>query len=123
MGAHAVAAQPAGRGKFEHAGKTAVIGQEQQAFGVDVEAADRQDARQFVRQVVKDRRAAFRIGIGGHQSGRLVVEPQACALDAADRVSIHFDMVGKRRVDDRRVENDAVELDAAFHDHALDITA
>ena len=104
MGAHAVAAQPAGRWQLEHAGKAAVIGQQQQAFGVDVEAADGQDARQIFGQIVEDGRAALRVGIGRHQAGRLVVEPEARALDAADRHAVHFDAVGEGHVDDGRVQ-------------------
>ncbi len=123
VGAHAVAAQPAGRRQFEHAGETAVIGQQQQAFGIDVEAADGQDARQVVRQVFEDRRAALRVGIGRHQAGRLVVEPEARALDAADRHAVHFDAVGEGDVDDGGIQHRAVHADAAFHDHALDIAA
>ena len=43
--AHAVAAEPAGGGKLQHAREPAVVGEEQQALGVDVEPADRHDAR------------------------------------------------------------------------------
>ena len=123
MGAHAVAAQPAGCRQFEHARKAAVIGQQQQAFGVDVEAADRHDARQAFRQVVENGRAAFRIGVGGHQAGRLVVEPQAGALYAADRHAVDLDAVGQRGVDDGRLQKRAVQPHAAFGNHALDIAA
>src|SRR5205807_5596788 len=42
--AHAIAAQPPRRRQFEHAGKTAVIGQEQQAFGVQIEPANADQA-------------------------------------------------------------------------------
>ncbi len=45
-GAHAVAAQPAGGGQFEHALQATIIGDEQQALGVDIEPADGDDARQ-----------------------------------------------------------------------------
>ncbi len=123
VGADAVATQPAGGRQFQHAGKAAVVGQQQQAFGVDVEAADRHDARQVVRQVVEYGIAAFRIGIGGHQAGRLVVEPQTGALDTTDRHAIDLDLVRQGDVDDRAVELHAVQLDAAFHDHPLDIAA
>ncbi len=41
MGADAIAAQPAGVGQFERARQPAVIGQQQQALGVEVEPADR----------------------------------------------------------------------------------
>ena len=43
--ADAIAAEPAGGGQFEHALQAAVVGEEQQPLGVDVEAADGQHAR------------------------------------------------------------------------------
>ena len=60
--AHAIAPQPAGRGQFEHAREAAVIGQEQQAFGVEVEPADADEARQVLRQALEDGRPALRVG-------------------------------------------------------------
>ena len=45
-GADAISAQPAGGGQFEDALQAAVIGEQQQALGVDVEPADGDDARQ-----------------------------------------------------------------------------
>ena len=53
--AHAVAAQPAGRRQFEHARQPAVIGEQQQALGVDVEPADADQPRQVLRQRAEDR--------------------------------------------------------------------
>ena len=88
VGAHAVAAQPAGRGQLEHAREAAVIGEEQQALGVDVEPADGDDARQ-VRRAARRRRSA------GPRGSRAVVtsprglwiepEPRALARRAAAR--------------------------------------
>ncbi len=49
--AHAVAAQPAGLRQFQHAGEAAVIGQQQQALGADIEPADADQARQVARAV------------------------------------------------------------------------
>ena len=72
MGADAVAPQPAGVGQFQRAGETAVIGQQQQALGVEIEPADRDQPRQAFRQIVEHRRPSFRIGMGGHQAARLV---------------------------------------------------
>nr|CAI0336319.1 hypothetical protein SHINE37_40173 [Rhizobiaceae bacterium] len=123
VGAHAVAPQPAGGRQLQHAREAAVIGQEQEAFGVDVEAADGHDARQVLGQVLENGRAALGVGIGRHQAGRLVVEPEARALDAADRHAVHFDMIGKRGVEHGRVQHRAVHADPALHDHALDIAA
>ncbi|MNI26654.1 hypothetical protein D3C73_803640 [compost metagenome] len=122
MGAHAVASQPAGGRQFERARQTAVIGQKQQAFGVDVEAADGENPRQAFRQVVEHGRATFRIGIGRHQATGLVVEPKTGALDAADRHAIHFDLVFQRHVDHRCIERLAVQCDATFEDHPLHVT-
>ena len=72
VGADAVAAEPAGRRQFEDAGEAAVIGEEQEALGVDVEAADGDDARQVRRQRGEDRRPAFGVAGGGDQAFRLV---------------------------------------------------
>ena len=121
MGAHAVAPQPASGRQFQHAGKTAIVGEQQQAFGIDIETADGEHTRQFTRQIVEDGRAAFRVGIGRHQTGGLVVKPQARALGAANRHAVDFDLVGQRGVHHRRIQLDAVQRYAAFHDHALDI--
>ena len=44
--AHAIAPEPGGGGKLQHARQAAVVGQKDQSFAVDVEPADRDDARQ-----------------------------------------------------------------------------
>ena len=58
MRPHAIAAQPAGRGQFQHPREPAVVGEQQEPFGVDVEPADRDEARQVRRQRRENRRAA-----------------------------------------------------------------
>ena len=78
--AHAIAAQPPGRRQFEHARKPAVIGEQQQAFGIDVEPADADQPRQVFRQRPEDRVAPLRIGMRGHQAARLVIEEKPRAL-------------------------------------------
>ena len=80
MRAHAIAAQPAGRGQFEHAREAAVVGQQQQPLGVDVEPADRDDARQILGQRVEDGRAALGVARGRDEPARLVEEEQTRAL-------------------------------------------
>ena len=123
MGAHAVAAQPAGGRKLQHPRQPAIIGKQQKAFGIDIETADGEHARQVFRQIVEHGRTAFRIGIGRHQTGRLVIEPEPRALDATDRHAVHLDAVGKRGIHHRRFQHRTVEADPAFHDHPLDIAA
>ena len=66
MDAHAVAAQPAGGGQFEDAGEPAVIGEEEETLGVDVEAADGDHPRHV-------RRAAREKTVGRPSGSRLVV--------------------------------------------------
>ena len=80
VGAHLVAAQPAGVGMGDDAGKPAVVGEEQQTLGVDVEPADRHHAGQILGQIVEDGRAALGVARRGHEPARLVVEPEARAL-------------------------------------------
>ena len=62
MRAHAIAPQPAGRGQFERAREPAVIGEQQQPLGVEVEPADADQARQVLRQRAEDGRPPLRVG-------------------------------------------------------------
>ena len=92
--AHAIAPQPAGRRQFEHARQPAVIGEQQQAFGVEVEPADADQPRQVLRQRAEDGRPPLRVGMGGHQAARLVVEEQPRALAPRQRLAVDRDAVG-----------------------------
>ncbi len=71
MGADAVAAQPAGGGQRQNAGEAAVIGEEEETLGVDVEAADGDDARQVLGRFSK---------MVGRPSGSLVVVTSPAGL-------------------------------------------
>src|SRR5690606_30707790 len=119
--AHAVAAQPAGRRQLEHAGETAIVGEQDQALGVNVEAADSDETRQAFRQHIEDGLAAFRIAAGRHHAGRLVEQEQARALDRRDFLAVEFDLVGRLHVDRGRGQHLAIHLDAAVDDQALGI--
>ena len=57
----------------EAVGERAVVGQEQHAGGVGVEAADRDDSRRVVDQL-DDGRPAAGVAGGGDDAGRLVQE-------------------------------------------------
>ena len=54
MRAHAVAAQPGGGGKLQHPRQAAVVGEQDQPFGINVEPPDRDEARQILGQIVED---------------------------------------------------------------------
>src|SRR3546814_1987328 len=75
--AHAVAAQPAARRQLQLPLEGAVVGQQQQAFGVDVEPPDRLQARQLGGQAVEHRGAALRVVRRGDLAARLVVAEEA----------------------------------------------
>ena len=113
IGAHAVATQPAGRGQLEHASEPAVIGQQQQAFGVDVEAADGDEARQVFRQRVEDGRAALGIVIRGDEAARLVEHEQARAFARGQRLAVDGDAIFLRHIDGGRRQHFAIHRDAA----------
>ena len=86
--AGAVGALDAGGGQLELALELAVGGEQQQPFGVQVEPADRHDARQALGQAIVDGRAALGVALGGEQAGRLVVAEQAGGLGRADRLAV-----------------------------------
>jgi hypothetical protein len=103
----------------DDAGKPAVIGEQQQAFRVDVEPAHRHHAGQVLGQVVEHGGAAFRILRRGHEAARLVVEPQAGALLGGQGLPVHGDRVGGGHVDGGALQHLAVEGHAAFGDQNL----
>ena len=94
--AHAVAPQPAGRRQFEHARERAVIGEEEEPLGVEVEPADADQAGQILRQALEDGRPALRVGVRGHQPARLVVEKQPRAFALRQRLAVDADAVAAR---------------------------
>src|SRR5581483_2432820 len=115
-GAHAIAPQPARLRQFEDARETAVIGEEQQALGADVEAADADQPWQRLRQRSEDRRPPLRIGMRGDQPARLVVKEQPGALASRQRLAVDFDAVGRADVERRRGDPRAIDGDAAGGD-------
>ena len=123
MGAHAIAAQPAGGGQLKHAGKAAVVGEKQQAFGVDVEAANGDNAREIAGQILENCRAAFGIVVRGHGATQFVEHEQARALARADGASVHAHAVRLRHVEGRAVEHRTVDGDASVSNPAFGVAA
>ncbi|GJE42820.1 hypothetical protein AEGHOMDF_1993 [Methylobacterium soli] len=123
VGAHPVAAQPAGIGMRDHLGQPAVIRQQQEALGVDVEAAHRDHAGEIVRQRLEHGLAPLRVAGRGDEAARLVEDPEPGALAGGQGLAIHRDDVVLRHVDGGRGENTAIEADAALGDHRLGIAA
>lgn len=123
MRADAVAPQPAGLRQLECASETAVIGEQQQAFSVEVEPADRDQPRQPFGQMVEHRRATFRIAVRRHQAARLVIQEQPRALALRQRLAVDGDDVARFDVERRAVDHLAVDGDTPFRDPRLGVAA
>ena len=76
VGPYPVTAHPAGCRQFQQAGKSAVIGQQQQAFGIDVQSANRDDARHVLRHLIENRRTVLFITMRHDKTRWFVVPPQ-----------------------------------------------
>jgi hypothetical protein len=70
---HAVLAQPTRAGQLQLPFDPAVIGEEQQAFGSQVQPPDTHDPRHRVRERIEDRLAPLLVGGRRHKARRLVV--------------------------------------------------
>src|SRR5262245_13329794 len=116
MRAHAVAAQPCGRRQFERPCQPAVIGEQQQALGVEVEAADADQARQVPWQGSEDGGPALRILMRRHQATRLVIEEQPRALARRQRGAVDRDAIPRADVDGGRRDHGAVDRHPAGRD-------
>ena len=75
--AHAIAPDPAGRRQFEAAGQPAVIGQQQQPLGIQIEPADRDQPRQTRGQRAEYGRPALLVAMRRDQPDSFVIAPQA----------------------------------------------
>src|SRR6185312_9920953 len=123
-GADAIFAQPAGGRQLEHTLEAAIVGEQQQAFGVDVEASDGDDTRQaLLFERLEDGGAAFRVLLGDHEAGGLVVEPDAGALAGLQRLAIDLHLVLFGDVESGGADHLAVDGDAAVLDPELGVTA
>src|SRR6202790_3871387 len=123
MGTDAVTPQPAGIGQFQRASEAAVISEQQQAFGVEIEPADRDQPRQAVGQIIEHRRPALGVGMGGHQTARLVKQKQPYALARRQRLAVDGNDVVGGDIERRRIDDAAVDADAALHDPFLGVAA
>ena len=123
MRAHPVAAQPTGRRQFEHPREAAVVGEEQQALGVDVEPADRDDARQVRRQGVENGRPPLGIAGGGDEAAGLVEQEEPGALGRGEPLAVDPDVVLVGHVVGGALEHLAVDGDAALGDPGLRLAA
>ena len=89
----------------------AVVGQDEKAFGLRVEPADVEEARELGRQEIENRVARIGIGAGGNEAGRFVQDDVELAF-AADQLASDFDVIALRRLRAEVGADAAVDRDA-----------
>jgi hypothetical protein len=123
MHPHPVFANPAGRRQFQSPRQGAVIGQQQQPFGVHIEPADGDRRRQFLRQPVIDGRPAFWIAAGGQPAGWFVIPPQTRRLTVGQGLAVDQYVGLGRHIQRRAIDHLTIYLDPAQGDPAFRLAA
>ena len=91
--AHAIAPQPSGRRQFERAGEAAIVREQQQPLGIEIEASHADETRQILRQHAENGRATAGVGVRRQQAALLVIEEEPRSLAHGQRLAIDFDAV------------------------------
>ena len=120
---HAILPQPAGRWQFQLSFHRAVIGQQQQTFGIQVQPPNGHHTGQFGWQIVKYGGSAQLILRRCHPPGRLVIKPHARRLRLGQRFAIYSDFVLVGHVQRGAVDLLAVHGDPPGFNHPLCFTA
>ena len=120
---HAIFAQPAGFGQLEAALQPAVIGQQQQAFRIQVKPAHVQHARHAFGHFVENRAPALIVLFGRHQPERFVIEPQPGFLRRVDRLAVDGDLVARRDIQRGAVDGFAIHRHAAGQNQLFSVAA
>jgi hypothetical protein len=123
MRAHAIASQPASRRQLQHARESAVVGEQQQPLGVDIEPADCDHARQVRREHRENRVPPLRVARGGDKAPRLMEQKEARALRLGERLAVDAHVVRFADVEGGALENLAIDADTPLGDPYLGFTA
>jgi len=108
----------------EPGGQVAVVGDDEQAFRVVIEAPDGVDVVADSGEQIEDRRAALRVRPCRDVSRRLVQQDVARPPGGADAPAVHADVVaGRIGLRAELAHDDAVDRDAPLHDQGLGRTA
>jgi len=116
----AITPPPATGGQFQGPGQLAIVGEQEQAFGGDIQAAHGDQARQARRQGVEHRRAAPGVAVCGHQTDGLVIAEEPRRVRRRHDLAVNGQSVRRPDPDRGRGEDFAVQGDPAGGDHALD---
>ena len=122
-GPRPIAPHPAGLRQLQRPRQLAVVGEEQQALGIQVQPPDGDHARHARRQVLEHGRAPLRVGVADQQAGRLVVAPHPRRLGRIDGLAVDGEDVAGRDLHGGRVQHLAVDGDAPRPDQPLHLAA
>ena len=103
-------------------GEIAVVREEEEAFGLGVEAADVEKTRQMRRQQIEDGVARVRIAPGRNKSGRLMQHDVEPAL-AVDEFAGDFDVIALAWLGAEVGADLAIDRDAAGRDQFIAMPA
>jgi hypothetical protein len=107
-GARPVTPRPAGGRGFQMAGKLAIVGEQKQAFAVEVEAPHRDDARHFLWQRLEHSGPSLGIAMGRHSALWLVVAPKARRLGRRQWRAVHRNDIFRADINGRPFNTFAV---------------
>ena len=93
IGTDAIFALPRRAGQFKLTGELSVIGEQEQAFGGNVQSPDRNHAAQLFGQCIKDGLAALFIFVRCDQAIRFVIAPETGRLFRGNRLIVEKDDV------------------------------
>ena len=116
-----VTTHPTGRGEFQQPRQLAIVGQHQQAFGLDIQPAHCDNARHVLGKILEHGCAATHVAGAGDMAARLVITPQPRHLDCRDWLAVDPDAAFGVDGDRRRFKHLAVDGDSPSLDPALGV--
>ena len=90
---HPVFSAPSGAWQLQMPGQPTIIRQQDQPFGIHVQPANRQDARQSVCQRIENGLTVFLVAVRHHQPAWLVIAPQPRRLARWQWLAINGDLI------------------------------
>ena len=121
MDAHAITPCPTGGGQFKITRQFAIIGQQQNAFGIQIKTSDRNDTRHIAWQMFEDRITTLFVTMAGNQAALFEQTPQARFFLLWQHLAIDVNLVTVGDSHGRAVKHLAVQFHQTFVDHAFGI--
>ena len=118
---HPIAPPPAPRRMLQLAGERAVVGQQQQPLGVEVEPSDGDDVAELLSHFLEHGRAALRVAVAGDEARRLVIAPEPGRRRRRQGRTVHGNDAGVIDVGRRVGHDGATKRDPAGGDQPLGV--